>query len=158
MLDAGGRRSAPAAGCSTSNSPSTSWYAFRVVGLLLIVIIIAAATSVARLAVRPPQSRFGWSTLWRLACLIGAARITVLWIGYAAYSNPGTSQGLGYLLLLTGLPEIYLVRGARADPVKSLLLASELLAASSLGWAALLVWAGNRIRPRTEPQRHGDVG
>lgn len=52
--------------------------------------------------------------------------------------------------MLTGLPEIYLVRGAREDAVKWLVSASTVLAASSLAWAGLLVWIGNRVRPRTE--------
>lgn len=67
-------------------------------------------------AVRSSQHRFGWSTLWRLACVIGAARIAVLWVGSAVYQNPTSPPGLGYMLLVTGLPEIYLVRGARARP------------------------------------------
>lgn len=120
------------------------------ISLLLVVIIVASAASLARLAVRAPRSRFGRSTVWRLACLLGVARIGALWVGNAAYRDAGWPQGIGYLLQLTGLPEIYLARGARADNVTWLLLASALLAAGSVGWASLLVWVGNRIRPPSE--------
>ena len=49
------------------------------------------------------------------------------------------------MLQLAGLPEIYFARSTRADPLTWLIVASTLLAASSVGWAALLVWIGDRI-------------
>jgi hypothetical protein len=121
-----------------------------VVSLVLIVIIIALAVWLSRLATRPSESRFGWPALWRLACAIAAVRIGAVWAGSAASQDPGWLQGPGYLLQLIGLPEIYLARGARADTVTWLLSASTVLAASSVVWAGLLVWVGNRTQPRSE--------
>lgn len=123
------------------------------VSLVLLVILVALAAWLRRLAMRAPRSRFGWHTLWRLAVLIGAVRITSLWLGNAAYSDPGWPQGLGYFLLMLGLPEIYFVRSARADPLTWLFVGSALLAASSLAWAALLLWMANRVGPHEERQR-----
>ena len=120
------------------------------VGLVLAVLIVVLVVSLARLAARSPRPRFGWPALWRFACLIGAVRIGALWVGNAAYRTPGWAQGFGYLLQLLGVPEIYLAKGARADTIQWLLLASTLLAAGSLGWAALFVWVGNRVRPPLE--------
>jgi hypothetical protein len=121
-----------------------------VVILFLVVIIIAVAAWFSRLAMRSPQPRFGWHALWRLAVLIAAVRVGALWVGNAAYQDPGWPQVYGYVLLMTGLPEIYLARIARADPRNWLFLGSALLAASSFVWAALLVWVVNRVAPRIE--------
>jgi hypothetical protein len=121
-----------------------------VVSVVLILIIIVSAACLSHLATRPPQARFRWPALWRLACLIGALRIGAVWVGNAASHDPGWLQGLGYLFILTGLPEIYLVRGARTETVKWLVSASTVLAASSLAWAGLLVWISNRVGPHTE--------
>ena len=121
--------------------------------LVLLIILVALAAWLRHLAMRAPRSRFEWHTLWRLAVLIGVVRIASLWLGNVAYSDPGWSQGPGYFLLMLGLPEIYFVRSARADPLTWLLVGSALLAASSLAWAVLLLWMANRVRPHEERQR-----
>jgi hypothetical protein len=124
-----------------------SWYFESALSLFFVVIIVALAAWLSSLARRAPRPRLGWPALWRLACLIGAVRIGALWVGNAAYRDSGWSQGLGYFLLMTGLPEIYFARSARADALRWLLLGSALLAGSSLVWAGLLVWVANRVRP-----------
>lgn len=90
------------------------------------------------------------SRLWPLALIIAALRIGALWVGDAAYRDPGAPQVWGYLLQMTALPEIYFVRGVRTDPTKWLVYGSAVLATTSLAWAALLVWVGNRVASRNE--------
>jgi hypothetical protein len=121
------------------------WYVDCVVSLLLVVIVIALAAWLWRLRVRSVRPHYGWRALWPLAVVIASLRIGALWVGNAAYRDPGSPQGWGYLLQLTGLPEIYFVRGARADPTKWLVYGSMVLAATSLAWAAVLVWAANLV-------------
>jgi hypothetical protein len=73
-----------------------------------------------------------------------------LWLGAAAYRNPGWLQGFGYLLQMPALPEIYLARSMRGDPLKWIVVASALLALTSFLWAGLLVWLAHRVRPADE--------
>jgi hypothetical protein len=124
-----------------------------VVSLVLLVIIVVLAAWLRHLAMRGSGPRFGWHVLWRLAFLIGAVRIAALWLGNAASNDPGWPQKVGYFLLMLGLPEIYFVRSTRGDPLTWLLVGSALLAASSLAWAALLLWVANRVGPHGETRR-----
>jgi hypothetical protein len=75
--------------------------------------------------------------LWRLACVIGAVRISVFGIGVLFMRSADWRQGLGYNLSLVGLPEIYAAKALRFQPVSWLVASCSLLAASSFLWAAL---------------------
>lgn len=119
--------------------------------VVLFVVVIAVAVWLARLAARTPRAGDGRHALWRLACLIGAVRISLLWLGTAASRDPGWPQGFGYVFQLVGLPEIYFARSTRADPLTWLIVGSTLLAVSSFGWAAVLLWIGNRTGSRGTP-------
>ena len=77
--------------------------------------------------------------------VIGAVRIGALWLGAATNYSSGWVQIPGYFLQMMGLPELYLVRGMRATPLKWTIAASTLLMLSSFVWAALLVWVANRL-------------
>ena len=116
--------------------------------LFLLVIVIALAAWLWRLRARSVLPRYGWQVLWPLAVVIASVRIGALWVGNALYRDPGSLQGWGYLLQLTALPEIYFVRGARADSARWLVYGSTVLGATSLVWAALLVWVGNLVGQR----------
>ena len=95
---------------------------------------------------RVSPHRYGWPAVWRLACVIAALRISALWLGQAGLRRADWLQIPGYLGSVLGLPEIYLVRGARADPVRWAILASGILAVTSFLWAAVFFWAANRLR------------
>jgi hypothetical protein len=64
---------------------------------------------------------------------------------------PDWRQVLGYFLALTGSPEIALISVLRNKPLLWLMLASLLLAASSIVWSAALVWVVARFRKPTSP-------
>lgn len=113
---------------------------------LLLFCIVALAAVLWHPGAHYPNRRYEWHALWRLACFIGIVRIGALWLGAAAYRNPGWRQVVGYFLQMLALPEIYLARSARANPLRWLVVGSTLLAASSLVWAALLIWMGRRCQ------------
>ena len=116
--------------------------------VLYFLCILALAAWLWHLAARSPGRRYGWHAVWRLACLIGTVRIAALWLGAAAFRNPGWPQGLGYFLQMLALPEIYLARNTRTDPLKWVIVGSTFLAVTSFVWAALLIWAADWLRPR----------
>ncbi len=113
------------------------------------VIVLVVAYWLWRIALRPTSRRYGWDVLWRVACLIGVVRIGALLLGAATNYSSGWAQIPGYFLQMTGLPELYLVRGMRTTPLKWAMAASTLLMLSSFVWAALLVWVANRLRRAT---------
>lgn len=110
------------------------------------VLLLAAGYLLWHLAHRPPGRRYGWPAVWRVACLIGTLRIGALWLGVAASRNSGWPQVFGYFLEMLALPEIYLTRSVRADPLKWAILGSAMLAATSVFWVASLVWVADRLR------------
>ena len=99
-----------------------------------------------RLFARVSLHRYGWPEVWRLACLIAALRVSALWLGEAGLSRADWSQGAAYLALMLGLPEIYIIKGARAEPVPWAILGSGILAATSFFWAGVFFWVANRLR------------
>ena len=110
------------------------------------VLLLAAGCLLWHLAHRPLVRRNGWPAAWRVACLIGTLRIGALWLGVAAFRSSGWPQVFGYFLEMLALPEIYLTRSVRADPLKWAILVSAMLAATSLFWGASLIWVANRLR------------
>jgi hypothetical protein len=116
---------------------------------LICVIALVVAYGLWRIAALPTSRRYGWHVLWQAACVIGAVRIGALWLGAATNYGSGWVQILGYFLQMTGLPELYLVRGMRTTPLKWAIAASTLLMLSSFVWAAFLVWVANRLRRTT---------
>ena len=75
-----------------------------------------------------------------------ALRISALWLGQAGLSRADWLQVPAYLALMLGLPEIYIVRGARTVPLRWAMLGSVILAATSLLWASAFFWLTNRLR------------
>ena len=122
----------------------------------LCILVVAACYGLWHLAAGPPGRRYGWRAVWCVACLIGTVRIGALWLGAAAYRNPGWPQGVGYFLQMLALPEIYLVRSTRTDPLEWAILGSTLLTVTSLLWAALLTWVVGRLRPPGETSSRTD--
>jgi len=99
-----------------------------------------------KLASRPPLQRFDWSIVWRMACIIAALRISAVWAGLAASQDSGWVQVPGYFLLMTGLPDIYIVKSTRSEPLLWGTLASLVLAVTSVVWSAGLIWIVDRLR------------
>lgn len=125
----------------------------RLVLSLLCILALAACYWLWHLGARASDQRYGWQAVLRVGCLIGAVRIGALWIGAAAFRDPGWPQGFGYFLQMLALPEIYLTRNTRADLLKWEILGSMLLAVTSFLWAALAIWIAGRLRPRDETPR-----
>lgn len=119
-----------------------------IIGFLIILVL--CVYGVWKLVLRAPRQRFDWSIVWRMASLIAALRISALWAGLAAFRDSGWAQIPGYFLLMTGLPDIYVVKSIRSEPLLWGTLASAILAATSVFWSAALIWLMDRLRR----QRH----
>ena len=114
--------------------------------ILTVELILAFCIySAYRLSNRTRLGHWGWSQVWRLACVIAGLRVAALWLGAAGLRRPDWLQGPAYLLLMLDLPELYVVSGARINPHRWELLGSLILAATSFAWAAAFVWLRNRI-------------
>jgi hypothetical protein len=106
------------------------------IGGALLLLLVGCIYGLWRLLPLSARQRQGWSGVWRLACVIGAVRITAFGFGALALRDPGWVQGLGYFLVLLGLPEIALIRAWRFQTTLWVAAGCGLLAASSFLWAA----------------------
>lgn len=107
------------------------------IAVVLFVLILACVYGLWRALPFSNRQRHGWSGVWRLACVIAAVRISVFGIGVLWMQNRDWRQGVGYILALVGLPEIYAARALRFHAAEWFAACCALLAASSLPWAAL---------------------
>lgn len=121
----------------------------------LCILGLATVYCLRRIGARPPARHYGWQALWRVASVIGIFRIGALWLGASALHNPGWPQRYGYLLLMLDLPDIYLARRLRANPLNWAIAGSLLLTVTSFLWAALFLWLKGRIvsLPTSQPDR-----
>jgi len=108
-----------------------------VIAIALLVLITGCIYGLWRGLPFSAARRQGWPGVWRLACVIGAVRISVFGIGVMSMRNADWRQSVGYILVLVGLPEIYAAKGLRHDTTAWFAACSTLLAASSFLWAAL---------------------
>src|SRR5215510_14424280 len=95
------------------------------------------------IGVRQPEhtrSRPWPSLFWRLALVIAAVRIGALWLGVEGLRRSDWLQVPAYLLVMTGWPDLYLARFARAAPVRWAIWGSLILAVSSLPWSGAFLW------------------
>jgi len=113
--------------------------------IVFLFVLICCLYGVWRLLARPPDDRVVWSAIWRLACLIAAVRISALWVGLAGLQRSDWLQIPAYFILMLGLPDIYIVKTARAEPFKWAMLGSLTLAATSFAWSAAFLWVANRL-------------
>src|SRR5215469_13063520 len=114
--------------------------------ILTFSLILAFCSYVAyRLSNRTRRGHWGWSQVWRLACVIAGLRVTALWLGAAGLRRPDWLQGPGYVVWMLDLPELYLVRDARTYAHLWEFLGSLILVATSFAWAAAFVWLRNRV-------------
>jgi hypothetical protein len=123
-----------------------------ILGFLLVLVL--CLYGVWRLSARTPGRRYGWSVVWRFACLIAALRIGAIWLGLAGLRRSDWVQVPAYFLLMAGWPDLYIVRAARAEPLRWGILASLVLAATSLAWSAAFLWLAKRLR--SKPATRGD--
>ena len=119
--------------------------------LSLMLVLGFSVYGVWRLSGQPSSHRIRWSALWRLAFLIAILRISALWIGWADLRRSDWLQAPGYLILMLGLPDIYIVKAARAEPLRWAILCSLTLAATSFAWSAALLWVANRHWSKSPP-------
>ena len=115
-----------------------------ILGFLLVLAI--GIYGVWRLSDRSAERGYGWPIIWRLACVIAAFRISAIWLGLAGLRRSDWVQIPGFFISMAGLPDIYIVRAARAQPLRWGILASLVLAATSLPWSAALLWVVRRLR------------
>jgi hypothetical protein len=118
------------------------------------LVLVLCLYGVWRLSARTPGRRYGWSVVWRLAGLIATLRIGAIWLGIFGLQRSDWVQVLGYLMLMAGWQDIYIVRAARADPLRWGILASLVLAATSLAWSAAFLWLAKRLRSKPATRGH----
>ncbi len=87
-------------------------------------VLIFCLYGVWRLSARSPRNRYGCSPIWRLACLIAVLRISALWVGLAGLRRSDWLQVPANFVLMLGLPDIYIVKAARAQPLRWAILGS----------------------------------
>jgi hypothetical protein len=116
-------------------------------------VLIFCLYGVSRLSARSPGHRYGWSLIWRLACLIAVLRISALWVGLAGLRRSDWLQVPANFVLILGLPDIYVVKAARAQPLRWAILGSLTLAVTSFAWSAAVLWVVNRLGSNAAARR-----
>ena len=101
-----------------------------------------------------PLERRRWAGVWRLAIVIGAVRIGVFASGTLLMRNADWRQGIGYVLVLVGLPEIYAARMLRSNPAAWLAACCAILAATSIVWATLFRLRRRPAMPHPHERRN----
>ncbi len=132
---------------SRTEKRDCSW---TMVIFVLLLVLVSCIYGVWRLSARPPAHRIGWSTISRLAFLIAVLRISALWVGWAGLRRSDWLQIPAYFIVMLGLPDIYMVKAARAEPLRWAILGSLTLAATSFGWSAALLWVVNRLCSKSQ--------
>ena len=123
--------------------------------LSLAIALVFCVYGLFRLFTRTRTQTWSWHVLWRLVCLIAGLRISALWLGLSGLHRPDWAQIAAYVLLTLDLPELYFVRGFRADPYRWAMLGSLILAGTSFAWAAALVYFRNwRVQSSTRPEQN----
>jgi hypothetical protein len=105
--------------------------------IALLVFGIACIYALWRALPFSNTQRHGWSGVWRLACVIATVRISIFGSGALLMRYADWRQGVGYVLVLVGLPEIYAAKTFRFQAMDWVVLCCVLLTASSVIWAAL---------------------
>jgi len=123
-----------------------------ILGLLLVVIGCVYANR--RFFAHPSDYHIGWPAIWRLACIIGALRISALWVGLVGLWRSDWLQVPANFILMLGLPDIYILRAARAEPLLWAVLGSLTLAATSFVWSSTILWVANRTRSKKVARPH----
>jgi len=59
------------------------------VALGFTLVLVCCIYGIYRIFSRIPQYRFGWSGVWRLACLFAGLRIAALWFGHEWFAGEG---------------------------------------------------------------------
>jgi hypothetical protein len=120
------------------------FYIMVILGFMLMLVL--CIYGVWRLSARSSGQRYNRSGVWRLAGLIATLRIGALWLGLAGIQRSDWLQVPAYFMLMAGWPDIYIVRAARAQPLQWGILASIVLATTSVAWSAALLWFVRRLR------------
>jgi hypothetical protein len=110
------------------------------------LVLVFCIYQVCRRAARSPQEKENRLSVWRLAGSIAALRISALWFGVIGLHSTDWKQVAASLILMLDLPEIYLVKSARSEPLRWAILGSVILASTSIGWSALFYWVRSRLQ------------
>lgn len=117
--------------------------------VIFLIVLVAGIYGIWRLSGRPPGRRISWSAIWRLAFLIAILRISTFWVGYAGLQRADWYQRPAYIIMMFGLPEIYIAKAARTYPLGWAILCTLTLAATSFVWSAAIHWVANRLRSKS---------
>lgn len=79
-----------------------------------------------------------WKSVWWVASALSLFRIACLWIGYLSMKTEGVGQILGYFMVLCTLPEAFLARQIRGQPILWACMISLLIPIGSFLWIFLL--------------------
>jgi hypothetical protein len=120
--------------------------------LILLLALTSGAYGAYRVVHVAPAQRYAWSSTWRLACMIAGLRISALWVGLTGLHRSDWLQIPGYFLLMLCLPDIYIVKAARGEPMLWAMLGTLTLAATSLGWSTAFLWFARRFRSKAQAQ------
>lgn len=120
------------------------------VTLVCTLVLVCCIYGIYRVFTRAQPYRFGWSGVWRLACVFAGLRVAALWFGVTGLRRPEWFQIPAYFVLMLDLPEIYLVRSARTEPFRWATMGSVILATTSFAWAAAFLWLWNQLRRKAE--------
>jgi hypothetical protein len=101
-----------------------------------------------------PIERRRWAGAWRLAIVIAAVRIGVFASGALLMRHADWRQGVGYVFVLVGLPEIHAAKMLRSNPAAWLAACCALLAATSLVWATLFRLPRRRAMAEAHQRRN----
>jgi hypothetical protein len=129
------------------------WLFMPMVILGFLFVLTCCLYGVWRFSARSPGHHYGWSPIWRLACLIAVLRISALWVGLAGLRRGDWLQVPANFVLMLGLPDIYIVKAARAQPLRWAILGSLTLAVTSFAWSAAVFWVANRIGSNAAARR-----
>jgi hypothetical protein len=112
------------------------------------VLLVCCGYVIYRLSGRLMHRRWDWVEVCRTACVIAAVRIAAVWLGIVGFGRSDWLQVWAYLVVMLDLPEIYVLRSLRNDPLRWAILASCILAVTSIAWAAAFVWVRRQLGVR----------
>jgi hypothetical protein len=113
--------------------------------LIFLLVLVFCLYGAWGLLGQTPAHRTGWPAIWRLASVIAVLRISALWVGVVGLRRSDWLQGPAYLILMLTLPDIYIVKVVRTNPLRWAILGSLTLVVTSFLWSIAFLWVANRF-------------